>query len=165
MVELDGAGIDPDVVEGIPSAEAGHHFLRAMYAYGDLGRQEAAGQALVDGWSSHRYLGAGRLDGPRVHGLPARRPAGRADRRGPFGLEADERLMTIFAVSVRALVEAEAGHLDVAIEAAEAAHQAVTQRGLHDAVATAIAHEARGAVLSPRARSRRPSRRSSSPSG
>jgi LuxR family maltose regulon positive regulatory protein len=144
LAELDGADFEPDVVDGIPDGATGERFIRAMYPYGDLARQRAAGAALVHAWPDHRYLGpGGRMALGYAAFVRGDLPAARAALT-PFGLDADERLITVFALSVRAMVEAELGHVDLAIEIAEGVHRMVVERGLQDAVATAIAHAALG---------------------
>lgn len=146
MDRLEASGVEDGVMFGIPTTEAARHYLRAVFPYGDAGRQRAAGAALRAGWPDHPYLGsAGWMALGYTSYLRGDLAAARTALE-PFGLQPDERLVSMFGVSVRALVELEAGHLEAGIAAAQAAHQAVTSRGYHDAVATSIAHVALGAA-------------------
>jgi LuxR family maltose regulon positive regulatory protein len=67
----------------------------------------------------------------------------------PFGLTFDARrpLISIFGVSVRALLEVAAGNVRTGLVAARSAYRAAGRSGLTDRVSTAIAHEALAAAL------------------
>ncbi len=146
VTRLEESGVEDGAIFGIPTAEAGRLYLRAIYPYGDVGRQRAAGVALRAAWPEHPYLGAA---GSMALGYTSYLRGDLAAARtslDPFGMQPDVRLVSMFAVSVRALVELEAGHLGPGVTAAEAALMEVTRPGFHDAVVTSMANVAVGAA-------------------
>jgi LuxR family maltose regulon positive regulatory protein len=146
-VERFGFGTAPP--DGFVSPLDGVLFVRASFPYGDVNRQASAGVRLLAEQPDDRYLeGAGRLAVGHAAYLRGEFKKARA-ALAPFGTAVDPRrpFLSIFAISTRALVELDTGDLDTAGPAARAAHDASSELGMRDAVATAIAHEAYGAVL------------------
>jgi LuxR family maltose regulon positive regulatory protein len=146
LAVIDEAGIEPGLVVGIPTTKAAASFVRAMYPYGDVARLRAAGAALAATWPDDPLLGAAGQMAIGYHAYLCGDLAAARRALATFGDEPDVRLMSVFALSVRALAEVDLGHVDVARAIATAPHRAVVHRGLHVAVATANAHAALGAV-------------------
>ena len=149
VAEFEAVGFGDVLPTGIPSAEAGALFVRAAFLHGDLSRPRAAGERAITGWPDNRYLdGIGRVAIGYSHYLSGQLDAARVVL-APFGLTFDARrpLISIFGVSVRALLEVAAGNVRAGLVAARSAYRAAGRSGLTDRVSTAIAHEALAAAL------------------
>jgi LuxR family maltose regulon positive regulatory protein len=149
VAKFETVGFGDVLPTGIPSAEAGALFVRAAFLHGDLSRPRAAGERAIREWPDNRYLeGVGRVAIGYSHYLSGQLDAARVVL-APFGLTFDARrpLISIFGVSVRALLEVAAGNVRTGLVAARSAYRAAGRSGLTDRVSTAIAHEALAAAL------------------
>jgi LuxR family maltose regulon positive regulatory protein len=147
VVEAEGFGSCVPAL--VPSVEAAVLFVRAAYLFDDVGRQQSAGSQLVSGWPDIPVLeGVGRMALGYVGYLQGDHRAALA-ALGTFGDTVDDRrpLISIFALSARALVELDAGHVGAGVRDAREAYAATLRMGSRDAVATATAHQAMGAAM------------------
>ena len=147
VVESAGfADCHPEPVS-IPEAAVVH--MRAAFLYDDAGRGYAAAAQLLERWhDSPTHLGAARLGLGYVAYLRGELATARRILE-PVGerIDPDILLASIFCLSTRALVELESGNRELGARLARVAYHETLERGLRDAVSTAIAHEAMGGAL------------------
>jgi LuxR family maltose regulon positive regulatory protein len=152
VVEAEGFGACvPDL---IPSQEAAILFVRAAYLFDDVRRQQSAGSQLVEDWPDIPVLeGVARMALGYVAYLQGDHRTALAALRS-FGDTVDDRrfLISIFALSARALAKVDAGQVGGGMRDAQEAYAATLMIGSRDAVATAIAHQAMGAAMLAEAR-------------